>query len=36
MSKFTVEKALEIIDNICVYNNNTNYFNTKNKYGERA
>ena len=34
MSKFTVEKALEIIDNICVYNNDTNYFNTKNKYGE--
>ena len=34
MSKFTVEKALEIINNICVYNNDTNYFNTKNKYGE--
>ena len=25
MSKFTVEKALEIINNICVYNNNTNW-----------
>ena len=34
MSKFTLKKALEIIDNICVYNNDTNYFNTKNKYGE--
>ena len=34
METITVEKALEIIDNICVYNNDTNYFNIKNKYGE--
>ena len=34
METITVEKALEIINNICVYNDDTNYFNTKNKYDE--
>lgn len=34
MSKFTVEKALEIINNICVHNNDINYFNKINAYRE--